>query len=69
VKALHGIAPSGASTWDSFLGHRNLLFSLHKRSQPEGCTGRAALAGARVMKRRAGVRGRDPRPSSGLAPA
>jgi hypothetical protein len=36
------------------LGNRELLFLPHKPCQTEVCTGRAALAGARVMKKRAG---------------
>jgi hypothetical protein len=66
MKALHGIPPPGVSTEDGFWANRELLLLFQKLCQPEVC---AALAGARIAKRRAGVRGGDLRPPSGLAPS
>jgi hypothetical protein len=57
VKALHGIPSPGVSTGDVFWADQELPLSFQEFSQPEVCTELAALAGARITKRRAGVRG------------
>ena len=62
IKAL---APSGVSTEDGFWANHELLHLFQKLSQPEICTERAALAGEDHKE----ARGRDLRPSSGLAPS
>src|SRR5918994_6203089 len=64
VKALHGIAPFGASTWDGFWAI-GICFSYSTNSlSPRSAPG-VRPSRARIMKRHAGVRGRNLRPSSG----